>query len=462
MQINFGQDREQLFTQLRAGTEEALAQADFINTTSISVVQALTLHLIFNKRDHSARYSWTLIGLLIRIAVSIGLHRDGTRFPNISPFEIENRRRLWWHICLFDERLSDGQVPGFGISESGFDTLPPTNVNDDDLDPDMAAPAAAREGHTDTSLTLVRYYTWCFTRKMKTLASKLDAGEATSETMHEALRDYQIGIMKCYGVHPDESLQWAITHLFEMNRKIWELIIKNQRPPNLRVDVPDDDSFALAVSVLEDLALIRHSQAGQKVAWILQGYMQWQPYVIILSRIIVLDWSDASEKGWTAVTTSLNDVSKSVQADSVWQPLRLLLNKAYRHRKEQLDLQQQSLQSLRRGPPSASLPSPSVDGFARFLPTPSVSAVATPDGQPGQSFTAARGAEGGGTGMLSQVSPGSSHARLADLSIHAASGSGLFAEQLLNPMEDNGMVDCIDELDPSAWCGLLWSASSMY
>jgi hypothetical protein len=45
----------------------------------------------------------TLTGLAIRIAHSLGLHRDGTNF-DVSPFDTEMRRRCWWQICVLDVR----------------------------------------------------------------------------------------------------------------------------------------------------------------------------------------------------------------------------------------------------------------------------------------------------------------------------------------------------------------------
>lgn len=50
-----------------------------------------------------------MTGLLIRMGQALGLHRDGTHFDYLSPFEIEMRRRVWWTLCMLDVRASEDQ-----------------------------------------------------------------------------------------------------------------------------------------------------------------------------------------------------------------------------------------------------------------------------------------------------------------------------------------------------------------
>src|SRR5690242_16750622 len=45
---------------------------------------------------------WHLIGNIIRIALKMGYHRDGSHFPQISAYEAEMRRRIWYILVQFD------------------------------------------------------------------------------------------------------------------------------------------------------------------------------------------------------------------------------------------------------------------------------------------------------------------------------------------------------------------------
>jgi hypothetical protein len=95
VRTNFGVEKDTLLRQYRFGVEQALARARFLNTNEIVTVQAFVLFLVCVRRHDDTRFVWSLTGLALRIAQSLGLHRDGTKF-GLSPFDTEMRRRLWW------------------------------------------------------------------------------------------------------------------------------------------------------------------------------------------------------------------------------------------------------------------------------------------------------------------------------------------------------------------------------
>jgi hypothetical protein len=45
----------------------------------------------------STQSLWSLMGLAVCNAEKLGMHRDGTLL-GLSPFETEERRRLWWQM----------------------------------------------------------------------------------------------------------------------------------------------------------------------------------------------------------------------------------------------------------------------------------------------------------------------------------------------------------------------------
>jgi hypothetical protein len=44
---------------------------------------------------------WPLFGMIVSIALNMGLHRDGSLF-NLDPYETEIRRRLWSILLMID------------------------------------------------------------------------------------------------------------------------------------------------------------------------------------------------------------------------------------------------------------------------------------------------------------------------------------------------------------------------
>lgn len=77
---------------------------------------------------------WPLVGMLIRLAQSLGLHRDPLQLQvSLGVIEVEIRRRLWYHICGLDQISAEFHGPRPSIRIDDFDTLLPRNVDDADL-----------------------------------------------------------------------------------------------------------------------------------------------------------------------------------------------------------------------------------------------------------------------------------------------------------------------------------------
>jgi hypothetical protein len=152
----FGEDKNELLARYRFGVEQALARADFLQTDEYIVLQAFVIFLICLRRNDDARVIWTLTGLVVRMAQTLGIHRDGSHF-DIPPFDIEMRRRLWWQICILDSRASEDHGCDPTIIDQAFDTQMPLNVNDTDLSPDMKELPEAKIGCTEMTFGLIRF-----------------------------------------------------------------------------------------------------------------------------------------------------------------------------------------------------------------------------------------------------------------------------------------------------------------
>lgn len=77
---------------------------------------------------------WTSTGDLVNKAMQMGLHRDPKYLPEMTVLEAEIRRRMWATILeLVVQSSIDSALPT-RMSMEDFDTLPPANVNDEDID----------------------------------------------------------------------------------------------------------------------------------------------------------------------------------------------------------------------------------------------------------------------------------------------------------------------------------------
>jgi hypothetical protein len=101
-------------------------------------LEALQVHCLLLIGRHAygidKQATWNSVGSLLRLAVSQGLHRDPEHFPFISPFEGEMRRRIWATIIELNFQFSnDVSMPPL-LTLHGFNTKPPSNLNDEDFD----------------------------------------------------------------------------------------------------------------------------------------------------------------------------------------------------------------------------------------------------------------------------------------------------------------------------------------
>jgi hypothetical protein len=85
----------------------------------------------------------------------MGLHRDAAAF-GLSPFEVEQRRRLWWTLVGYDRRI--GEMTGSTVTalSSGGDCRLPLNINDTDLHVNGKDPPTPHTGPTEMLFCLTR------------------------------------------------------------------------------------------------------------------------------------------------------------------------------------------------------------------------------------------------------------------------------------------------------------------
>lgn len=102
--------------------------------------------------------TWMLIGILVRIAFRMGYHREPSRFPNISLFQAEMRRRTWSMITQLDLMSSSQMGLPRAIQASMQDVREPRHLKDEDLHEDMTElpPARPLTETTGVLLMLVR------------------------------------------------------------------------------------------------------------------------------------------------------------------------------------------------------------------------------------------------------------------------------------------------------------------
>lgn len=77
--------------------------------------------------------TWLMMGLIIRLALRMGYHRDPGLYSKISPFHLEMRRRVWSGIYMLDVLISFQLGLPSMVRTVATDTGPPRNLLDRDF-----------------------------------------------------------------------------------------------------------------------------------------------------------------------------------------------------------------------------------------------------------------------------------------------------------------------------------------
>ncbi|KAF4996034.1 hypothetical protein FDECE_12602 [Fusarium decemcellulare] len=86
------------------------------------------------RRPDTEVNTWLLLGVILRLGLRMGYHRDPSQFPNLTPFQREMRRRVWATLYVADVWQSI-QIGAPRMFQDGqWDTRDPLNLVDTDFD----------------------------------------------------------------------------------------------------------------------------------------------------------------------------------------------------------------------------------------------------------------------------------------------------------------------------------------
>ncbi|KAI1138012.1 fungal-specific transcription factor domain-containing protein [Hypoxylon sp. FL0543] len=357
VKVNFGAEKCQLINKYRFATEQALARANFLVTSELVVLQAFTLFLVLVRRYDDTRFAWTLTGLAIRISQSLGIHREGTKFDDLSPFDVEIRRRLWWAICILDIRSAEDQGTELTIAERTFDTQFPLNINDADISPEMTEFPEEKIGPTDMTFCLIRYEICALSRKIHFATNGMAPCSSRST---EAERDKML--LACYeriekkylkscGDKDTDLLHWVaamIARLIiaKMSLIIYQPMLLHSTGQELNKEIRHR-LFMASLEVVEYTKVLNSEPRCRQWRWLFQTYAQWHAVAYLLLETCRLPWTASLERAWIVLNATFQTPDAAERArPGVWVPLRKLMGQARRHRDEEI-------QRLRADPEAA-------------------------------------------------------------------------------------------------------------
>ncbi|OIW30448.1 hypothetical protein CONLIGDRAFT_279429 [Coniochaeta ligniaria NRRL 30616] len=312
-----GESRMTLLSRYIASTKVALSRAKFMSTTSLLVLQALVLHILSVRDSYEPRAVWSLTGVALRIAQSMGLDRDGSSL-GLSPFETEMRRRIWWLLKTHDYHAAElcglSKFQYFDIGTE--DTKWPSNLNDNQLYPGMTATPMESEMLTDVAFVRLRYELASFaTRRVAKYRQQgkglggwerhLASGEervgsnATLKEMEEHLETKYLRYCD-----PSQPLHLMTMLLARAAINTVKFLTHHPRrwanishiPPNERQWV-----WEVCIKLLEQHNMLQSNPQLKHFAWHAASVMQWHAFIHILDTLRVDPHITNVDKVWDLI-----------------------------------------------------------------------------------------------------------------------------------------------------------------
>ncbi|OKL57330.1 hypothetical protein UA08_07458 [Talaromyces atroroseus] len=333
-----------LLKRYKKSLDRLLTATELMDRPGIISLQALAIYATCLRVHQVGRSVWVLNGLAIRLAQSIGLHRDGASFQ-LSPFDAEMRLRLWWHLCVLDSRAPEDQgfQPTVDVMNRGLRL--PLNVNDDQIYPDMARLPVESHGWTEMSFFLIQTESCRLLHPILSIHEPRSANSFLSIREKRSLLDeHAQSLAAKYGMLPGAAtpidlLRIAIQHTTTAHTKM-QFVLQlreevNMRKPKYTQDNASSDvhkqSFKLACDTLECSLVLLKEGITSRFKWFFEMYTQWYALAYVLRCLCSSPCGPETERAWTLVE-ELFPHGMSLDDDyahgSIWSYLNLLRSQA--------------------------------------------------------------------------------------------------------------------------------------
>lgn len=261
--------------------------------------------------------------MAIRIAQSLGLHRDGKRL-GLPPFQAEIRRRLWWHLLSRDSRAAED----YGLENTNSSLLTsdvdlPANINDCDITPEMEEVPRPRKGWTQMTFSLVNIGLGKAMQEITVLAtssspSSPPSEEARKRVIQETTAAAEEQLSNCNPIIPQQRLTLFCTRFLIrktdfVTRVQWILL---QKRAGLDPDFASEENLLEALDILEPRMFLDDEMLKQ-FSWTMKAYPQYHILMYVLLHLCLQPEGPSVDRAWRAVDRFfVDEVQNGITIDS--------------------------------------------------------------------------------------------------------------------------------------------------
>ncbi|CAG7949912.1 unnamed protein product [Penicillium nalgiovense] len=151
----FGSPKKDILTGYQSACQHSLRGCGILRSSDRESLTALYLYLVSTRPHTDPASLSSMLGVAIRIAQRIGIHNESL-YGKCSALEAEMRRRLWWSLIIFDNRICEMSDYKTASLAPIWDCRVPLNVSDFELQPGIKAQPAPSNRPTEMLFAVVR------------------------------------------------------------------------------------------------------------------------------------------------------------------------------------------------------------------------------------------------------------------------------------------------------------------
>jgi hypothetical protein len=238
-----------------------------------------------------------MLGSAIRIAQRMGIHNESTTSKS-TILEAEMRRRVWWSLTLFDNRVSElAGYPGTSLTPT-WNCKIPLGVSDSDLGPEMTEAPKVGSRTADTIFAVVRSEMGEFLRHTKAhldfsnpalkplVLNSLPGDLGDSDKLAALEKRVEEEYLKfCNPENPLHYMTTWVARTTIAKYRLVELYARNFNSTMAQIDAQRETAMTYALRTLEGDSKIMSSPITKGYRWLLHFHFPFPAYIHITHEL---------------------------------------------------------------------------------------------------------------------------------------------------------------------------------
>ncbi|KAK4934878.1 hypothetical protein LTR10_023951 [Elasticomyces elasticus] len=311
----FGSSRTDLLTSYQFGCQEALMSCRLLRSSHADSLTAFFLYLVAARRMTDPRSMSSTLGIAIRIAQRLGIQNESSN-TKCAALEAEMRRRLWWSLIVFDNRVAE-------MSDQRSSSLAPTwaccvplNINDSDISPEMNIPPQSHDKPTEAIFVVVRSEIADFVRhsafhldftnpSLKAVAGLNKAHDPVQEQRDLSALERRIEDKYLQFCNPENPLHYMTiwtTRGYIAKCHLMAHYARFQASAMQETDAQRNDAASHALNMLECDTKLMATPLIKGYYWLLQLHFPFFAYIHVVQDLKKQPMGVLAERSWEVMS----------------------------------------------------------------------------------------------------------------------------------------------------------------